>query len=368
MSSKKAARSVLWWGRFDPDYSRNRILRQQFQALGWTVRDFQPKVSRLGYLEATLGGVGTGDQKPDLVWVPCFRQRDMPAALGWARRQGIRIVFDPLISAYDKQIFEKNKFPEGSADARRLLEWECDLFGQADLLVADTEQHRDFFTATLGARPERVTVVPVGAEEPLFSPVPVTPPAKRPIRVLFYGSFISLQGPTVIVEAARAYPGCGGPPVEWCLVGEGPLLAPCRQRAEGLGNVRFEPWVPYADLPARIHSADILLGVFGPGPKAGRVIPNKVYQALAAGRPVITRESPAYPPELVAGMDEAGSGVAFIPPGDPEALARAVAGWAGRADALPARGEAARAAYERFFGNDMVRARLAETLERALSA
>ncbi len=29
-----AAKTVLWWGRFDPDYSRNRILRQAYAAAG----------------------------------------------------------------------------------------------------------------------------------------------------------------------------------------------------------------------------------------------------------------------------------------------------------------------------------------------
>ncbi len=37
-----AGKTVLWWGRFDPDYSRNRILRQAYTALGWRIVDFHP--------------------------------------------------------------------------------------------------------------------------------------------------------------------------------------------------------------------------------------------------------------------------------------------------------------------------------------
>ena len=54
--------------------------------------------------------------------------------------------------------------------------------------------------------------------------------------------------------------------------------------------------------------------------KAARVIPNKVFQVLAAGAPLITRDSPAIR-ELV---DDETPGVYLVPPGDPAALAAAV--------------------------------------------
>ncbi|MDH5526223.1 MAG: glycosyltransferase [Nitrospirota bacterium] len=353
VARRNPGKTVLWWGRFDPDYSRNRILRQRFEELGWRVVDFRPRFGALGDVEAMARRL----KAPDLVWVPCFRQRDMGAATRWARSRGVPLVFDPLISAYDKQVSERAKFSASSLRGKRLLAREGRQFRAGDVLVADTAAHADYFASTFGVPSERLAVIPVGAEEPLFHSVPLQPKGAEPLEVLFYGSFIGLHGPEWIVEAARIYE---GPPVIWTLLGAGPQVAECKRRAATVPTVRFEPWDPYTHRPVRVHQADILLGVFGTGPKAGRVIPNKVYQSLACGRPVITRHSAAYPEPLLDGT----GGMAFVPPGDPKALARAVAEWAAQPDRLAEMGVAARATYDRYFSNRAVGDALAEVLAR----
>jgi glycosyltransferase involved in cell wall biosynthesis len=351
-----AGKTVLWWGRFDPDYSRNRVLRQAYAAFGWRVVDFHPLVSPIGDLEARL------HQPPraDLVHVPCFRQRDIAAATRYARRAGVPLLIDPLISAYDKQLFERVKFSENSMRARWLRHYEQCLFQGAELVLADTPEHARFFSETLGVDPAKLHVVYVGAEEPLFAPgAPHAP--NSPIEVLFYGTFIPLQGPQVIVEAARCYE---GPPVRWVLLGNGPLLPACRKQARGLANVAFEGWVQYSQLPGRIRRADILLGVFGGTPKAQRVIPNKVFQALACGKPLVTCAAPAYPADLLARPQ---SGIAWVPTSDPVALARAVAGIAAQPQQLTILGIQAHASYEHYFSVQQVRSQFQRALE-ALAA
>jgi len=338
--------TVLWWGRFDPDYSRNRILRKLLPELRWNVVDFHPRFSPLGDLEARLKGIG----KPDLVWVPCFRQRDLAAASRWAKRQGVPLVFDPLISAYDKQIFERKKYAPQSRRARRVLQWECALFQRADILLADTQPHADYFSETFGVPPDRIKVVYVGAEEPLFHPAPMPSHSDgSPVEVLFYGSFIELQAPQIIVQAARIYK---GPQVRWTLLGKGPLRAECERLARGLDNVRFENPIPYERLPARIHKADILLGVFDTGEKATRVIPNKVFQALACGRPVVTQRSNAYPKELEVSQS---GGLCYVQAGSADDLARVVSELASAADSFPRIGRHASAAFEACFDHACIR-------------
>jgi glycosyltransferase involved in cell wall biosynthesis len=179
----------------------------------------------------------------------------------------------------------------------------------------------------------------------------------RPLEVLFYGSFIPLQAPQVVIEAARLYRGL---PVKWVLLGQGPLRKLCEEHAKGLENVSFEGWLPYEKLPARIQRADILLGVFGATPKAGRVIPNKVFQSLACGRPVVTRSASAYPDALVADVD---SGLVWTSAGDAKSLADRVANLAAAPGNLRQLGEAAAETSQLYFSESVVRQQLKNALE-----
>ena len=88
-------KTILWWGRFDPNYSRNRIIRQHLKKLNFILIDFKPLISKFGYEEAILKNL----TKTDLVWVPCFRHRDILSAKKWCEKKGIKLIIDTLISA-----------------------------------------------------------------------------------------------------------------------------------------------------------------------------------------------------------------------------------------------------------------------------
>jgi glycosyltransferase involved in cell wall biosynthesis len=347
----KHTKSVLWWGRFDPDYSRNRIIRQTFQSLGWKIEDYRPHISPLGHWQASLSGI----KSPDLLWLPAFRQRDATAAIKWAKARHIPVIFDPLISAYDKQVYERQKFSAETPQAQRLLAWEKAILSSVDYVIADTQGHAEFFERNFNLPKEKLAVIPVSAEEALFTPA-LLQPKKGKLEALFFGSFIGLQAPDVIVEAAKL---CGAP-IHWTLLGSGPELSRCERLAAGYPSISFEAYLPYEQLPARIHKADILLGIFGTSDKAARVIPNKVYQALACGRPVITRVSDAYSDR--ESINE--KGVVQISPGDPLALAEAISQIYDDRDDLQLMAQAARRYYDTNFSLKTVMTSLTATLDK----
>jgi len=81
-------------------------------------------------------------------------------------------------------------------------------------------------------------------------------------------------------------------------------------------GLTFEDWVAYEDLPARLAASDVALGIFGTTSKARMVVPTKVYQAAAAGRAVVTADTPALREVFTPGED-----VLTVRAGDPAALA-----------------------------------------------
>lgn len=347
----------MWWGKYDPDYSRNRIMWHAFDKLGWTIRTFRPRNTEWGYVEARLRRISP----TDLLFVPCFCQKDIDAALRYGHYYNIPVLIDPLISLYDSRVFERKTINPDSRKARRLLKWEFSAFSRADGVIADTEAHGRYYSEMLGVDREKIHIIPVGAEESLFYPAKTVKGINQPVQVLFYGSFLPLQGVEVITDAILCYQ---GPSIAWCLLGGTGTQrqAKCAQVLSGLDNVTFEQNIPYEKLARRIHQADILLGVFGSSDKTRRVIPNKVYQSIACGKPVITCDAP-YPDDLVNGKD---SGIFRVPPGNAAKLADTIAQLASEPNALTITGENARKTYIKYFRNEIIITALASALNNTL--
>ena len=124
-----------------------------------------------------------------------------------------------------------------------------------------------------------------GAED-IFVPFSRTARSAAVLDVLFVGKFIPLHGVETIVRASALLRERGvAARVEF--VGRGQTYQRARTLAAQLGlddaTLRWTDWIPFERLPERLRSADVALGIFDAGQKAGRVAPNKLYQALACG-------------------------------------------------------------------------------------
>lgn len=351
-------KTVLFWGRFGPEYSRNRVYISLFKELGWDVRLFMVKYCcAFGDVEWRLRG--DKSVKPDLVWVPVCRQRDAAAATRWAHKRGIPVVFDPMISYWDKKVLEQGKWRAEEGRAKRLLAWETKLFNGVDRLLCDTSCHADFFHAHMGVPREKLRVLFTGTDETVFKPAdrPEDDPPhdpKAPLRILYHGAYLPLHGTEYIVEAARRTQGLN---IHWDFLGWGAYKAATEEKAKGISNITFLERVPYVEVPRVIRTADIVLGVFGTTEKASRVIGNKVYEAMACCRPVINEFCTGYPPEA-----KDCPAITFVPPGDPQAIVDAVLPWIDRRDELFALRKTARDFFERCLSMAVIKQQLADIL------
>jgi glycosyltransferase involved in cell wall biosynthesis len=264
---------------------------------------------------------------------------DLPAA---RRAAGSRpVVFNPLVSLADTLVSDRGRFRAGGLAARALTAVDRYAFRAADLVVADTGANAELFRS-LGAG--RVEVCFVGAEERVFGPG-WSPPAE--FTALFVGKLIPLHGLETILAAARL-----APDLRFRIVGSGQLDRLLHDRPP---NVEHIPWVEYEQLPDELGRASCALGIFGTSAKAARVIPNKVFQALACGTPVVTADTPAAR-ELLRD----GESALLVPPGDPHALASALR------RVTPELGEGGLAAYREYASEEVLGARWRRLIEELL--
>ena len=257
----------------------------------------------------------------DAVLVPYMGHLDVLLLKPLARLRGAPIVWDAFLSLWDTVVLDRRMVGERHFLARALRWLEGRACHAADIVVLDTEAHAGFFRETYSLSPGKTAVVFVGAEADRF-PWQAARPRNpdTPVRVLFYGQFAPLHGVPTIVEAARL---ARNKPIDWVLIGGGQEEERVRRmlKSQPSSRLTWIPWVPYDHLIDELARADVCLGIFGDSAKAGRVIPNKVFQILSTGRPLVTRDSPAI--RELAPNDNT-PGIELIPPADPEALVAAV--------------------------------------------
>ena len=200
-------------------------------------------------------------------------------------------------------------------------------------------------------------MVPVGAEPSRF---PALPPPDGAPTALFYGKLAPLHGVATVLEAARRP---GAPPLR--LIGDGqlgPWLAAELERDRPPG-LTWERWVPYESLGGEVGpGGDLPRASSARAPRPPAWCRTRSGRRWRPGRPVVTADTPA-----VREVLDDGRSALLVPPGDPEALAGALARLAGDA-ALRARlGAAGRAVYLERGAPRAVAARLREALDRALA-
>jgi glycosyltransferase involved in cell wall biosynthesis len=272
-------------------YPRNDVLLRAFNRLGTvdvidgdqiqspligTTRLFFPALLRL--LRQNLY---------DLIFVGFFGHMLM-FPIGILSR--VPVLFDPFISVYDTLCFDRKIFRARSAPGRLSFFLDYAACHLATHILLDTQLHADYFAATFKISPGKLSILPVGCNEDIFIPRQESPSLYT--RVIYYSSYQPLHGVDVVVQAAAML--SNDSRLRFRLIGTGQEYKRVAQLAQSLHlkNVSFIPQVPLRHLPGEIADADICLGGhFGAGDKAGRVIPGKIYQILAMGRPLIAADT-----------------------------------------------------------------------------
>ncbi|MCL5429145.1 MAG: glycosyltransferase family 4 protein [Chloroflexi bacterium] len=299
----------------------------------------------------------------DLVWgtsPPLFQ-----AATAWALARIKRVPF--LFEVRD--LWPAFAVAVGVLRNRLLIaasEWlERFLYRRADRLVLNSPGFEEHVKARGG---RKFSIVPNGADAAMFDPDADGLDFRK--QYALQGKFIVLYAGAhglsndlgIVLQAADEL--SGDQNIRIVLLGDGkdkPVLQEQAARMN-LSNVHFLPPMPKAQMGAALAAADACLAILKPLKLYRTVYPNKVFDYMAAGRPVLLAIDGA-----IRKVIEGASAGAFVPPGNPAALAEAIRNFAANPTEARRMGRAGRIYLEQHFNRPMLAKQMELVLQETVA-
>lgn len=326
--------SISYFGTYESQYPRNRIFIRGLGELGVKIQECHVPLWELEEHKGASFGFSLGfllrviiaqirlvfkfifQPHADVILVGYIGHLDIFLAWLLSKITGAKLVFNPLVSLYDTVVGDRG-FADSSSLKGKLFRWldrtSCKL---ADHVLLDTQSHINYFREELDLKDVDFHRVWVGADDQIFQPLEDVETEK--FEVLFVGKFIPLHGLPKIIQAAKELESHSD--IRFTIIGDGQLKSEIDTLVDELAvlNIKFIDHVPYDELSEIMRAADLVLGIFGDSEKSKRVIPNKLYQALAVRKAVLTANSQATNELLEDGV------TAFLCEAEPEHIAEKI--------------------------------------------
>jgi glycosyltransferase involved in cell wall biosynthesis len=244
----------------------------------------------------------------------------------------------------------------------RMTEWlERFLYRHADRVIVNSPGFIDHVRER-GAK--SISLVPNGVDPDMFDPADdgVRFREEHGLDSRFIALYAGAHGMSndldIVLDAARELEDTPG--LQVVLLGDGTEKRRLVGRAEALGlkNVRFLPPVPKVRMREALAAAGACIAILKPVDVYRTVYPNKVFDYLAAGRPVVL----AIDGVIRDVVEAAGAGIS-VPPGDPGALADALRRLTRDSETARSMGRRGREYVEKHFDRSQLAAELVRIVE-----
>jgi len=246
----------------------------------------------------------------------------------------------------------------------RMSEWlERFLYRRADRVMVNSPGFWEHVEAR-GAK--RVELVPNGADPSMFDPNDDGIKFRQSYKlqdkfvVLYAGAHGMSNDLGVVLEAAKMLQQVTVTSIQIVLLGDGKEKANLQAQADAMGltNVTFAPSVPKAEMAGALAAADSCIAILKPLDEYKTTYPNKVFDYMAAGRPVVLSIDGV----IREVVEAAGCGI-FAEPGNPSALAEAIRTLAADKDKARQMGLDGRKYLEENFSRTVIGEKLLGLLE-----
>lgn len=280
-----------------------------------------------------------------------------------ARRFGVPFVFEV------RDLWPEAPIQLGFLRSRTLI-WaarrlERRLYRRADAVIALSPGMADGVLAA-GGRNERLVTIPNASDIELFDPALAQRDllerwgcAKKFVAV-HAGSMGEANGLEYLLDAAAVLKARGNANIRILIMGSGGTRERLERRAfdEGLDNVVFTGSIRRRDLGAVVSSADACIVSFADLPVLATNSPNKLFDGLAAGLPIIVNSS-GWTRDVI----ERGGAGRWVDVTDAQQLADALVELSADAELCERQGAAARRLAVDVFARERLATRFREVLE-----
>jgi glycosyltransferase involved in cell wall biosynthesis len=235
----------------------------------------------------------------------------------------------------------------------RLARWLEDfLYSRADHLLVNSPAYRDYLIQK-GIDPQKISFIPNGVDPDMFDPSLRAERFRRQYEL--DGKFVATYSGAIgmandidaLLRSAEALKDRRD--IHILVVGDGKERRRLESEAKKLGlkNITFAGSFPKSQMEEVLAASDACIAILRNISMFTTTYPNKVFDYMAAGRPVILAIDGA----IRKVLETAGGGI-FVPPGNPQALAEAIVQLADNPEQARSMGLNARAYVVEHFNRD----------------
>jgi len=319
-------------------YSRTRTMITGLKMAGFEVVTCLPKNRSFSNFPKIIWEFLSKKRGCDLVVVGFYGQLLLPIVWLFSIKP---ILFDLYITTFGTMIDDRQVARADSLGGK--LFWLLDKISMtlAKTILIETQSHIKGYAETFRIPESKFRQVFLALDPTIVRPKSSNR-ASGKFLVHFHGEYAPFHGVKFILKAADLL---RHEDVEFQIIGKGITWEEDMRLARELNlkNCRFIDRVPYEDLADYMLAAQVCLGIFGDNPRTMRVLTNKVIEALAVGRPLITAKN-----NSVQELVKDGESAILIKRSDPGAIASAIRRLM---DDLELRNRIGRAGYEVFLQN-----------------
>jgi glycosyltransferase involved in cell wall biosynthesis/4-amino-4-deoxy-L-arabinose transferase-like glycosyltransferase len=277
----------LYFGIYDPDFSRNRIYMRALRGAGHEVSECRDaargpmKYIRLAYRLWMARGIY------DVLLVGYPGHAVVPIAQLLSQAPVVADLLGSLSDAVARSHgggpFERMRLT--------LIDWLA--VRSADSVLVESEAQRAYMTSRFGGA-DKYSVVYSGCDEAVFAPRPNGAQRKEKCVVLFRGRLTPESGIMYILDAAERLR--VEPSIQFRIIGYGRLLGAVKDRLSErqLTNVELiSEHLTFERMHDLMLDATVSLGQFESNDRIERTIPHKMFESMSMGIPYITAHAPA---------------------------------------------------------------------------